>query len=176
MRDGILRVLPEIQWIGDEELREGVIRAYERALREGGWTPADMERIPFTLLKDTGLSYADHVRAVTRIARGVYEAFSEVFGDRVPLDRDVLLAGALLHDVGKLLEIEERDGAFRKSAGGKLLRHPFSGAAVAYAEGLPPEVLHIIATHSKEGDPHPRTPEGAVIHHADFTCFETVEG
>ncbi len=176
MRDEILRVLPEIGWIEDEGLREGVIHTYERALREGGWTPADMERIPFTLLKETGLSYADHVRAVTRIAHGVYETFAEVFGDRVRLRRDVLLAGALLHDVGKLLEIEERDGKFQKSAGGKVLRHPFSGVALAYAEGLPPEVLHIIGTHSKEGDPHPRTPEGVVIHHADFTCFETVGG
>jgi len=176
MREEILRILPEIGWIKDEGLREGVIRTYERALREGGWTPADMERIPFTLLKETGLSYAQHVRAVTRIAHRVYETFSEVFGDRVPLKRDVLLAGALLHDVGKLLEIEERDEKFQKSVGGKVLRHPFSGVALAYAEGLPPEVLHIIGVHSKEGDPHPRTPEGAVIHHADFTCFETVGG
>jgi putative nucleotidyltransferase with HDIG domain len=176
MREAILAIFPEIEWIEDESLRVRVIRTYERALREGGWAPADMERIPFTLLVDTELSYADHVRAVTRIAHAVYEAFLELFGDRVPLKRDILLAGALLHDVGKLVEIEEHDGKFQRSAGGKILRHPFSGAALAYAERLPPEVLHIIAAHSKEGDPHPRTPEGAVVHHVDFICFEAVKG
>ncbi len=176
MERKILEILPEIGEIGDPDLREKVVRTYARALREGGWTPEDMERMPFTLAKRTTVSYAQHVRAVTRIALAAYDALREVLGDAVRLNRDVLLAGALLHDVGKLLEMAEEDGAFRKSEGGKVLRHPFSGVALAYAEGIPPEVLHIIAVHSKEGDPYPRTPEGYVVHHADFICFDTLEG
>jgi putative nucleotidyltransferase with HDIG domain len=174
MREELLQVVPEINWVEDEALREGVIRTYLRALREGGFGPYDMERMPFTLAKKTTISYADHVRVVTKIARAAYDTFQEVFGEQVPLDREVLLAGALLHDVGKLLEMEERQGKFQKSAGGKVLRHPFSGVGLAYAEGLPPEVLHIIAVHSKEGDPSPRTPEGVIVHHADFITFDTI--
>lgn len=172
----ILMVLPEIDWIEDEGLKEAVLRTYARALKEGGWAPEDLARMPFTLVKKTDISYADHVRAVTRIARAVYEVFRDIFGKRVPLRRDVLIAGALLHDVGKLVEVEEEDGEFRKSKQGKVLRHPFSGVALAAAEGVPPEVLHVIAVHSKEGDPYPRTPEGAIVHHADFMCFDPLPG
>jgi len=172
----ILMVLPEIDWIEDEGLKGAVLRTYARALKEGGWAPEDMARMPFTLAKETDISYADHVRAVTRIARAVYDVFKDIFGNRVPLRRDVLVAGALLHDVGKLVEVEQEGDNFRKSAGGKVLRHPFSGVALAAAEGVPPEVLHIIAVHSKEGDPYPRTPEGAIVHHADFTTFDTIPG
>ncbi len=174
MKDGIRKELPEVDWIEDKALQEKVLAAYERALREGGWQPEDMIRIPFTLLKESGLTYADHVRAVTTIARDVYRTFQDVLGGKVSLNHDILIAGALLHDVGKLLEIEEAGGGFRKSAGGKVVRHPFSGGAVAYAEGLPPEVVHIIGGHSHEGSHAPRTPEGAVVHHADFICFDTV--
>jgi putative nucleotidyltransferase with HDIG domain len=176
MSKEILMVLPEVDWIEDEGLKEAVVRTYARALKEGGWEPEDLTRMPFTLAKKTDISYADHVRAVTRIARAVYDVFKDVFSGRVPLKRDVLLAGALLHDVGKLVEMEEEGGGFRKSAAGRVLRHPFSGVALAAAEGVPPEVLHIIAVHSKEGDPYPRTPEGVIVHHADFTCFDTIKG
>ncbi len=174
MKDGIRRVLPEVDWIEDKALADKVLDAYARALREGGWQPEDMVSIPFTLLKESGLTYADHVRAVTRIARDVYRTFQDVLGGKVSLNHDILIAGALLHDVGKLLEIEKADGRYRKSADGKVVRHPFSGAALAYAEGLPAEVLHIIGGHSHEGSHGPRTPEGAVVHHADFICFDTV--
>ncbi len=175
MKDAIRKVLPEVDWLTDKTLQDKVLTAYERALREGGWQQADdMMRIPFTLLKESGLTYADHVRAVTRISRDVYRTFQDVLGGKVKLNHDILIAGALLHDVGKLLEIEEAEGRFRKSAQGKVVRHPFSGAAIAYAEGLPPEVVHIIGGHSHEGGHAPRTPEGAIVHHADFICFDTV--
>ncbi|MFO8033748.1 MAG: HD domain-containing protein [Candidatus Bipolaricaulota bacterium] len=174
MKDSIRNVLPEVDWIEDKSLQDKVLAAYERALQEGGWQPEDMVRIPFTLLKESGLTFADHVRAVTRIARDVHRTFQDVLGGKISLNYDILIAGALLHDVGKLLEIEEADGRFRKSSEGKVVRHPFSGAAIAYAEGLPPEVVHIIGAHSHEGSHAPRTPEGAIVHHADFICFDTV--
>lgn len=176
MMEEIRKALPEVDWIGDKGLKEAVIRAHQRALREGGWTPEDLTRMPFTLAKETDISYAAHVRAVTRVARAAYDVFQDVLGGQIPVDRDVLLAGALLHDVGKLTEVEKKDGRYQKSAEGKVLRHPFSGVALAAAEGLPPEVLHIIAVHSKEGDPYPRTPEGVIVHHADFICFDTIKG
>ena len=174
--DEIRRILPEIDWIEDTNLRAKVIATWADGLRRGGWTPDDITRMPFTLAKKVDINFAQHVRSVTRICRAVAETFDEIYQGKLALDRDVLLAGALLHDVGKLLEIEEVDGAFRKSTQGKLVRHPFSGVALADANGIPPAVQHIIGTHSKEGDPYPRTPEAVVVHLADFMNFDTIAG
>jgi len=177
MRDRLLEVLPEIKWITDEGLREKVIATWIDGLERGGWTPDDVDRMPFTLAKKVTSSFAKHVRSVTRICAFVADTFDEIYGGvDLKLDKDLILAGALLHDVGKLLEMEEVDGVFRKGHDGKLVRHAFSGVALADAHGLPAEVQHMIGTHSKEGDPFKRTPESAVLHLADFMNFDPIEG
>ena len=87
----------------------------------------------------------------------------------------LVVAGAILHDIGKLLEYETRDdGMTVQTLYGKLMRHPFSGAALAHEFGLPVEVQHMIAAHAGEGDKVKRTPEGTLINKADFMNFETL--
>jgi putative nucleotidyltransferase with HDIG domain len=177
VREELVAILPEIDLISDGGLKSKVLATWEEALSRGGWGPGDIERMPFTLVKKVDLNFAQHVRSVTRICLKVAETFDEIYrGKTLKLNRDILLAGALLHDVGKLLEMTEVDGRFEKSRDGKLVRHPFSGVALADAQGLPAEVLHIIGTHSKEGDPYKRTPEATVLHYADFMNFDPIEG
>ena len=177
MREKLLSILPEIEWIGDADLREKVIATWIDGLERGGWTPDDVARMPFTLAKKVSASFAQHVRSVTRICAAVSDTFDEIYnGVDLKLDRDMLLAGALLHDVGKLVEMEEVNGAFAKSADGKLVRHAFSGVALADAHELPAAVQHIIGTHSKEGDPFKRIPESIICHFADFMNFDPIEG
>jgi len=176
VREKLLSILPEIEWIADADLREKVIATWIDGLERGGWTPDDVARMPFTLAKKVSASFAQHVRSVTRICAAVSDTFDEIYnGVDLKLDRDMLLAGALLHDVGKLVEMEEVDGTFRKSADGKLVRHAFSGVALADAHGLPAAVQHIIGTHSKEGDPFKRIPESIICHFADFMNFDPIE-
>lgn len=177
MRDQLLKTLPEIEWITDTNLREQVIATWIDGLERGGWVPEDVARMPFTLAKKVSASFAQHVRSVTRICAAVSDTFDEIYGGvDLKLDRDMLLAGALLHDVGKLVEMEEVGGTFRKSADGKLVRHAFSGVALADAHGLPAAVQHMIGTHSKEGDPFKRIPESVILHFADFMNFDPIEG
>ncbi len=176
VRDEIRKVLPEVDLIQDAGLRDKVLATWEAALARGHWRPADIARIPFTLLKPVRISFADHVRAVTKICVAVADTFDEIYKGELALRRDVLIAGALLHDVGKLLEIEEKNGTFAKSKDGALVRHPFSGLALADAQGLPAEVLHIIGVHSKEGDGGKRTAEAIILHLADFMNFDPLEG
>jgi putative nucleotidyltransferase with HDIG domain len=95
----------------------------------------------------------------------------EHLGRTLSIDMDTVIAGALLCDVGKLLEYELFEGKARQSERGRYLRHPFSGVAVAMMCGVPDEVCHIIATHAAEGDLGKRSTEATIVHHADFMGY-----
>ena len=172
----IEEVFPEVGEIGDVGLREKVVKVWEEALEIGGWKVDDLKRIPFTLLiPGIEVSLAEHTRAVARMSAQVGVLVKETYGDKLPLNSDYLLAGAILHDVGKPIEYAEREGRFSKSEKGKLLRHPLSGAALAYKHGLPFEVLHVIGAHSKEGDLISRGVEATIVYHVDFINFESLK-
>jgi 23S rRNA maturation-related 3'-5' exoribonuclease YhaM len=85
---------------------------------------------------------------------------------------DTVIAGAILADVGKLLEYEKVGGKARQSPRGELLRHPFTGVALAMECGVPDAVCHVIAAHAGEGNMVKRTTEAFIVHHADFMSFE----
>jgi len=159
------RLLPELAEIRDPKLRDGVLQAWALALERGGWEASNLQEIPFTLLIPTKRSLLEHTRQVTRMALAVAR-------EREDINLDYIIAGGLLHDVGKLLEYERRDGKVQKSRSGELVRHPVSGYALALEADLPLEVAHIVLAHSAEGEKVQRTPEAIIIHHCDFIDFE----
>ncbi len=172
--EDILSLWPELDWIQDKELREKSAKTWQIALERSVLSASDLKRIPFTLLcgPDLKVSFMDHKRAVVHIARESGLKIREFFRDELPVNMDVLLAGAILCDVGKLLEYEkDENGNAVQGDYGKYLRHPFSGVSIAEECGVPPEVCHIIATHAGEGDMVKRTTEAYIVHHADFMTF-----
>jgi putative nucleotidyltransferase with HDIG domain len=174
MKDEIRKLWPELDWIGDESLKEKTALTWEKALQKSVLKAADLEKIPFTLLcgPDMKVSFMAHKRCVVHIARESGEKMNQFFGDDLPVNMDVLIAGAILADVGKLLEYElDGNGKLIQGAYGKYLRHPFSGVSLAEECDLPPEVCHIIAAHAHEGDLVKRTTEAYIVHHADFMTF-----
>ena len=177
MREEILEMIPEIDWIIDEDLHEKTLKCWERAITEGGWKIEDLNSIPFTLLiENTKVSIIEHTRGVTQVAKSIADALLNVFTNSLyKIDYDVLIAGALLHDIGKLLEYEKKDGKIIKSRNGKYLRHPFSGQALCYAEGIDDAILHCIAVHAKEGEGQRVSTEAIIINKADFACFEPLK-
>jgi len=178
MRDEIKRALPEINEIRDTALREKVVDVWEDSITTGGWTPAELTEIPFTLLAgDIEMKFIEHVRSCCRMCLALEKVLKEIWGDRVPIHRDHLLAGSLLADVGKPIEyVKGRDGKPAKGPRGDHLRHPFSGVGMCWKHGLPDEVMHIVATHSKEGDHVQRTTESIIFHHVDFIDFDIACG
>lgn len=160
----IEQIIPEIKEIRDKELREKVKKVWEYAIEVGGWKDFPLNKIPFTLLIPTQRDLITHTRMVTKMAIAVGRTRGDV-------DMDLLIAGAILHDVGKLLEYELKDGKVVKSEYGKRIRHPVSGAMLAEKFDLPWKVSHIIASHSKEGDFIKRIPEAVIVNHCDFTDF-----
>ena len=177
MKDIVVRLLPEVNEISDAQLRDNVIACWVEAIEFRGWSEELLRGIPFTLLADNvKITFIDHVRAVCKMCIAVDEVLTESHGEnKTPVNRDYLIAGALLADAGKLMEYEIVDGNPVKSSFGKHIRHPFSGVALAYKHHIPSEVMHIIATHSKEGAGEVRSPESIIFHHADFIDFDLVK-
>ena len=50
MREAVERLWPEIQWIGNSQLREQVTQTWIKALERSPLKPDDLIQIPFTLL------------------------------------------------------------------------------------------------------------------------------
>lgn len=173
MRETIQRLWPEIEWIEDLLLREKVLQTWIKALERSPLQADDLNKIPFTLLvPNCPITFMEHKRCVVHIAHESALAMRAFMGRALPIDVDTVLAGAILADVGKLLEYElGPDGKSRQSERGEALRHPFTGVALALECGVPDGVCHIIATHAAEGDLVKRTTEAFIVHHADFMAF-----
>ena len=114
----------------------------------------------------------EHTMNVTSIA--------ELTAHLYPCNHDLVLAGALLHDIGKLEELEETIGA-GYTAAGRMVGHIILGmqfvqrqaeGVSSVDEGMREDLLHIIlAHHTKEfGSPvNPVTFEALIVHQADMT-------
>ncbi|NQU85018.1 MAG: HD domain-containing protein [Mariniphaga sp.] len=172
--ENVYKLWPELNWINDSNLRKNTANTWKLALEKSVLTGDDLKKIPFTLLcgPDLKVSFMDHKRAVVHIAYESGKKVQEFFKDELPIDLDILIAGAILADVGKLLEyVLDENGNAVQGEYGKYLRHPFSGVSLAESCGIPAEVCHIIATHAGEGDMVKRSTEAYLVHHADFMTF-----
>jgi len=173
MRDKVKKIWPEIDWIENEELKEKVTLCWIYAIESSVIEAEDLEKIPFSLLiQNCNITFMNHKRTVVQLSVDMAKRMQDNFGDEIKINMDYLVAGAILIDVGKLLEYEIVDKKLATSNFGKYVRHPFSGVGIAQQFGLPAEVLHMIGTHSKEGDVGKRSVESQIIHHADFVSFE----
>lgn len=173
--DDVLKLWKEeLSWISDPILREATTQTWQMALDQSVLTADNLNEIPFTLLcgPDLKVSFMDHKRSVVHIARDAGNKINSMYHGELKVNMDVLISGAILADVGKLLEYElDANGKSFQGNYGKYLRHPFSGVSLAEKCNVPAEVCHIIATHAGEGNMVKRTTEAYIVHHADFMTF-----
>jgi putative nucleotidyltransferase with HDIG domain len=172
LRQMVIEDLPEISLIQNEELRNKVVEAWAYALAESSFDrvtslPAEGNPGVFRMKRGT---QADHLRGVTRVAMAIADEFQTSFPE-TDIDRDVVIAGGLVHDVGKPWEFDpvNRDKwtGDPSRAGLPSLRHPVYGIHVCFAVRLPEEVTHIVLAHSYEGDFLTRSLEAIIVHRAD---------
>ena len=116
----------------------------------------------------------EHTLDVVEVCSKVAEKYSEV------IDSDLLITGAILHDIGKAYEYEITSSGINVTDKGELLGHISIGVniverVVKEIKGFPEELLievkHMILSHHGEfewGSPVlPKTPEALVLHMID---------
>lgn len=115
----------------------------------------------------------DHIVSVTKLAMKVADHYQRI------LNRDLLITGMILHDIGKLRELSYQDG-FKYTDQGRLVGHIVTGVLMveekaAKIKGFPPEQLdllkHIILSHHGDVDTNsprvPMTAEALAVHYLD---------
>jgi 3'-5' exoribonuclease len=122
----------------------------------------------------------EHTLSVTRSCLYLAEKYAEYYADMTPpLDRSLVVAGAILHDIGKLRELDQRPEGTVYSAAGAMIGHLLMGRDIvreaAAACPVPPDTLlrleHLVIAHQRLpewGSPKPpMTPEALIVHYAD---------
>jgi putative nucleotidyltransferase with HDIG domain len=171
----IYTAMPEIALISDLDLRRKVAEAWALALHDSSFN--SLEEIPGEADIDATVSQLTHQRGVTIIALRIAEGMQEIMPD-IQFDRDIIIAGGLVHDIGKAYEYDpERAAQWRaqpQRSGYPAIRHPIYGVHIALMAGLPDSVAHICATHAKEGNLIQRSLEGMLINYADHMFWNLV--
>ena len=171
IRAGVFKTLPQMMEIQNEELREKVADAWAFSLQINGYK--HIEDMPGSGMPEAS-SLGDqsmHIRAVGYNAVSLYENLCKAYERDMGLDRDLLIACALLHDVGKPYEYNPENrarwAANYKFTGAPNARHPAYGTYIAITCGLPEEVVHVCACHSPEGRFVTRSAYATLVHYAD---------
>ena len=107
MKEQVLELLPEINEIKDDDLREKVIACWAEAMQYRNWTNEELMSIPFTLLaENVKIQFIEHVRTCCKMAIACDKVLDDAYGERkTRVNRDYLISGSLLADVGKLYEL-----------------------------------------------------------------------
>lgn len=163
---------PELDAITDDDLRSGVVEAWLVGADEGGVD--DLHELPWLppTERDLGITGEEtlvgHVRDVVACARALADALGDRRGTTV--DRDLLVTGALVHDVSKLVEFDGMDATPTYD----LLGHPHYGVHLVAAAGLPVECSHIVLSHTPRTTVEPAFLEAALVRRADEVAADAI--
>ncbi len=125
--------------------------------------------------------FLEHVLSVTRTAGYLADKYRDHYPHlNPPISKSLIIAGAILHDIGKLQELQQRPAGAEYTPAGRLIGHIVLGrdmirAAAAAIPDFDPELLlrleHVILSHQavpEWGSPiPPSTPEALLVHYAD---------
>lgn len=125
--------------------------------------------------------FLEHVLSVTRSAIYLADKYTEYYADlKPPISKSLVVAGAILHDIGKLRELDTRAPQATYSVEGRLLGHMLLGRDIVLelastVEGLSLskqlQLEHIIAAHQGQlqwgAVVEPHTIECLLVHYAD---------
>lgn len=161
--------------IADQPLRRVVLAILDRHAAVLRWLPGSQRHFhPFAG------GWLEHTLAVTRNCVALADFYRTHYDAlKPPINRDLVVAGAILHDIGRAAEFDDVV-TMQPTVPGKLVGHLFLGRdlvrdAARDVPDLNPQLLqlleHLIVSHlnlPEWGSPRqPLIPESLILHHAD---------
>ena len=124
--------------------------------------------------------YLEHVLSVTKTCVYLATKYAGLYPNlEPPLDKDLVIAGGVLHDIGKVREMKSTPVGAEYTPSGTLIGHILQGRDIlrevatrySVAEEKLLRLEHIIVSHQRLpewGSPKPpMIPEALMVHHAD---------
>ena len=113
--------------------------------------------------------FIEHAVATTEIALNLCNVIKRIYHGKV--DKDLVLAGVILHDIFKPLTYEEKDGIYVSTPLAERIDHLTLIVSELVRRGFPLDLIHIVCAHhgGDAGPIWPRTVEALVVHLADIT-------
>ncbi len=173
--DEIRALFPEVELIEDPDLREGVVDIWLDLARETDWER--FEDIPKNLKEEKHMTLIGHVLGVTRMALAMADIAKRLHG--IQVDRDLLIASCILHDISKPLESAPDPGGPPTGTSvppgkitefGEKIQHGVYGAHKIWEKGLPKalELAHLVITHTRTSNTRSKSYEAALLFYADW--------
>ncbi len=164
------RLMEMVEKITDEELR-GMVKEFLRDPPSELDSPAlPLEVCPAGAFHHHSYSggLLQHTLCVAQLSLGLCDLIEEAYGGEV--DRDLVVAGAVLHDIMKVYCYEENgSGGFRTSEYGGMVDHLTLIVAELYKRGYPEDLIHVVASHHGDvGPTKPKTLEALIVSVADL--------
>ena len=178
IRQGVVRSFPIIEEITNETLRTKVIDAWAYSLQINGYRK--VEEMPGSGMPEASAlgDQSMHINAVVYGSLSLYDNLTKAYQRDLGIDRELLLACALCHDIGKPYEYNpesrKRWAANKVQTGFPNVRHPAYGTHIALTAELPEEVVHVCAMHSPEGRFVTRSAYATIVHYADDGSWFTL--
>lgn len=171
----IRALFPEVEQIEDPDLREGVIDIWLDLAAETAWER--FEDIPKNLKEEKHMTLIGHVQGVTRMALAMADIAKRLHG--IQVDRDLLIASCILHDISKPLESAPDPGGPPTGTSvppgkitefGEKIQHGVYGAHKIWEKGLPKalELAHLVITHTRTSNTRSKSYEAALLFYADW--------
>lgn len=160
--------------IKDESLRGKVIDLLRNPTLDFDYPRLPVEECPAGAYQHHSYSggLLQHMIGVTKLSMTLCDLVEGVYGGNV--DRDTVLAGALIHDIMKCYTYEPRgDGSYISSPLGEKVDHLTLLVAELYKRGFPIDVVHVAASHHGDVSPvKPKTMEALIVSIADLADSE----
>lgn len=148
----LYRVFPEMNLIQDETLRKKCVDVWLDAIKIGRWDKKELKNIPMLVninRQDMPSLGFVHLRRTARTAWVMTQRVIPWLQQYRNITADYVVAGAILHDVGKLLELDVTTlGMPTYNVEFGMFKHTQSGAYLCKKHELPDEVVQGVANHS----------------------------
>jgi putative nucleotidyltransferase with HDIG domain len=160
----ILKLFPAISRIQDTDLQKKVISTWHYTWKKSNFPRIESVHQFEPARQRIAYTNVEHTNQVCQACEDMASTISSLFS--IPINKDELIAGSVLHDVDKMLIFDFETGGL--SATGRKFSHAVLGATLAMMNGLSESIAHIIGAHSFRFSPTPpQTVEALILRHLD---------